>query len=46
VSILKEEQSQNDEIATGQEQKSEGEEIDLKKLMFYFYLLQIAKNKN
>jgi len=43
---MKEEQSQNEEIATGKEQKSEDEEIDLKKLMLYSYLLQMFENNN
>jgi len=43
---MKEEQSQNDEIAIGKIQKSEVEQIDLKKLMLYSYLLQIIKNDN
>jgi len=46
MSIMKEEQSQKDEIATGKEQKSEGEEIDLKKLVLYSYLLEIIENNN
>jgi len=46
VSIMKEEQSQNDEIATGKEQKSEGKKIDLKKLLLHSYLLQNTENKN
>jgi len=43
---MKEGQSQNDEIATGKEQKSEGKEINLKKLMLYSHLLQITENNN
>jgi len=45
VSITKEEQFQNEEIAIGKEQKMEGEKIYLKKLMLYSYLLQITENK-
>jgi len=43
---MKEEQSQNDEIATGKEQKLEDEVIDVKKLTLYSHLVQITENNN
>jgi len=45
---MKEKQCQNVcyENVTGKEQKSEGEEVDLKKLILYSYLLEITENNN
>jgi len=47
VRIMKEKQSQNVcEIVTSKEQKSKGDEVDLRKLMLYSYLLEITENNN